>query len=268
MKRITVIGALMAFLLAGCVHKGNINFTYDHPERYQVGDAELEQPVKEIDVNWVSGNIDIVYADIPGVRIHEQTVCPLADSLRMRYYVDDEGCLDIQFCQSGIKYNVFDKPSAEGKSRSVCTMPRRENEGCEETNVQKTSTLEDIEKNLTIEVPRGTVLEGIELDGVSTHVRIDSVRSRKLDVAGVWFDVTAQYPELPEEIDIDGVDGNLTLMVPSSAGMTIEMNGVNKHLNVTSERPTRKEGGKTVIGDGSCGIDIDGVSITLNINEL
>ena len=239
MKRITVIGALMAFLLAGCVHKGNINFTYDHPERYQVGDAELEQPVKEIDVNWVSGNIDIVYADIPGVRIHEQTVCPLADSLRMRYYVDDEGCLDIQFCQSGIKYNV-----------------------------QKTSTLEDVEKNLTIEVPRGTVLEGIELDGVSTHVRIDSVRSRKLDVAGVWFDVTAQYPELPEEIDIDGVDGNLTLMVPSSAGMTIEMNGVNKHLNVTSERPTRKEGGKTVIGDGSCRIDIDGVSITLNINEL
>ncbi len=24
-------------------------------------------------------------------------------------------------------YNVFDKPSAEGKSLSVCTMPRREN---------------------------------------------------------------------------------------------------------------------------------------------
>ena len=31
--------------------------------------------------------------------------------------------------------NVFDKPSAESQSRSVCTMPRRENEDCEETNV-------------------------------------------------------------------------------------------------------------------------------------
>lgn len=30
--------------------------------------------------------------------------------------------------------NVFDKPRAEGKSRSVCTMPRRENVCCEETN--------------------------------------------------------------------------------------------------------------------------------------
>ena len=30
--------------------------------------------------------------------------------------------------------NVFDKLRAEGKSRSVCTMPRRENVCCEETN--------------------------------------------------------------------------------------------------------------------------------------
>ena len=30
--------------------------------------------------------------------------------------------------------NVFDKPSVEGKSRSVCTKPRRENDCCEETN--------------------------------------------------------------------------------------------------------------------------------------
>ena len=30
--------------------------------------------------------------------------------------------------------NVFDKPRAEGESRSVCIMPRRENVCCEETN--------------------------------------------------------------------------------------------------------------------------------------
>ena len=27
-----------------------------------------------------------------------------------------------------MKWNVFDKPSAEGKSRSVCAVPRREND--------------------------------------------------------------------------------------------------------------------------------------------
>lgn len=33
--------------------------------------------------------------------------------------------------------NVFVKPSAEGKSRSVCTMQRRENDGFEETNIKR-----------------------------------------------------------------------------------------------------------------------------------
>ena len=31
-------------------------------------------------------------------------------------------------------FNVFDKPRAEDKSRSVCPVPRRENVCCEETN--------------------------------------------------------------------------------------------------------------------------------------
>lgn len=33
--------------------------------------------------------------------------------------------------------NVFVKPNAEGKSRSACTMPRRENDGFEDTNIKR-----------------------------------------------------------------------------------------------------------------------------------
>ena len=44
--------------------------------------------------------------------------------------------------------------------------------------------------------------------------------------------------------------------------------GVKKYLNITSERPTRKEDKKTILGDGACKIDIDGVNCTLNINEI
>ncbi|MBQ8704484.1 MAG: hypothetical protein IJ524_08945 [Bacteroidales bacterium] len=239
MKRISLIG-LMAFLLVGCIdHKGNINFTYEHSERYRVGDVTLQQPVNEIDVTWLGGEINIVYADIPGVRIHEEATNALIDSLRMRYYLDDEGCLDIQFCQSGQKFISRDRKD-----------------------------LSEFAKTLTIEVPRGTVLKGIDLDMVSTSVRIDSVASRELSLDGVFFDVLAQYPVMPEEIDMDGVDGSLNLMVPAEAGMTVEMNGVKKYLNITSERSTRKEGRKTIIGDGSCEIDVDGVNVTLNINEL
>ena len=240
MRRTTIINIVAVLLLTGCIdHRGNINFTYEHPERYTVGDATLEQPVNEIDVTWLCGEINIVYADIPGVRIHEEASNALPDSLRMRYHVDEEGCLSIQFCESGRKYNT-----------------------------SKMESLEGIEKTLTIEVPRGTVLKEIDLDMVSTSVRIDSVASRELNLDGVFFDVLAQYPTLPDEIDMDGVGGSLNLHVPEDAGMTVEMSGVKKYLNVTSERPTRKDGKMTILGDGHCKIEVDGVNVTLNINKL
>ena len=45
----------------------------------------------------------------------------------------------------GEKLNVLDKPRVEGKPRSVCTMPRRENVGCEETNKLKIKFLNNFE---------------------------------------------------------------------------------------------------------------------------
>ena len=214
---------------------GETNYTYENPERYNIGDATFEQPVNKIDVDWLDGDIDIVYADHPGVRIYEKADSVLNDSLRMHHYVDNDGCLNIQFCKSG-KY--------------------------------KTMRLNNLGKHLTIEVPRGTMLDEIDMDLVSVIINIDSVVTRKLDVDGVSFDISAFYPSLPNEINIDGVNCLLNLSTPLDAGMTIEMDGVKKHLNITSERPTRKEDKKTIIGDGKCEIDIDGVNCTLNINEL
>ena len=223
--------------MAGCHvnYKGETKMTYEHPERYQMGDAVISQPISDIDITWLDGNIDIVYADNPEVRIYEKADSTLDDSLRVHWYVDDEGCLDIRFCKSG---------------------------------TYKTGRLNNLGKHLTIEVPRGTALNEIDMDFVSTFVTIDSVVSRKLSADGVSFGITANYPTLPSEIDIDGVDCHLNLQTPETAGMTIEMSGVSKSLNITSERPTRKDGKKTILGDGSCEIDIDGVSCTLNVNNL
>ena len=238
MKKLALI-ALAACLMTGC-HinlKGETKWTYEHPECYQTGDAVLSQPINELDINWLEGDIDIVYADHPEVRIYEKTDSVLSDSLRLHWYVNDEGCLDIQFCKSGF---------------------------------YKTKQLNNLShgKHLTIEIPRGTVLDEIDMNLVSAFVNIDSVACRELNVDGVAFGVTAYYPTLPNEISLDGVDCHLNLDTPITSGMTIEMSGVKKNLNITSERPTRKDGKKTILGDGRCEIDIEGVNCTLNVNEL
>ena len=71
MKKLALI-ALAACLMTGC-HinlKGETKWTYEHPECYQTGDAVLSQPINELDINWLEGDIDIVYADHPEVRIY------------------------------------------------------------------------------------------------------------------------------------------------------------------------------------------------------
>ena len=225
-------------LMVACGENTKIDIKYDHPERYSVGDATLQQPIRGISVDWLFGNMEILYTDDSAVRIHEEIqegFLPLTDSLRMRYYVDEEGELEIQYCGHG-KYRYGD--------------------------------LKNIRKHLVVEVPRGTVLDEIDIDGVESGVIIENVLSREVKVDGVKVSVNANYRDaLPDGIDIDGVQSLLVLhVVPGTAGLTIGMSGIKPWL--TCDLPSRKEGEKTIVGDGRCKVEADGVGVKLSIREL
>ena len=233
-----IIAVMAGVLFAACGENTKIDIKYDHPERYSVGDATLSQPISAISVDWVCGNVDIRYTDDTAVRVYEEMqegFLPLTDSLRLRYSVDEEGELEIQYCGNG-KYRYGD--------------------------------MKNLRKHLNIEVPRGTVLDDIDIDGVETGVIVGQVLSRELTVDGVKVNVNADYPDaLPNEIDIDGVQCLLALhVVPETAGLTIEMSGIKPFLSC--DLPSRKEGEKTIVGDGRCKVDADGVGIKLSIREL
>ena len=87
MKRIAFIALMASVLFAACGENTKIDIKYEHPERYSVGDATLSQPVSSISVDWLFGNVDIVYSDDSAVRIHEEIqegFLPLTDSLQMQ----------------------------------------------------------------------------------------------------------------------------------------------------------------------------------------
>lgn len=224
----------VSLLLTSCRYNGNVKFGYHHSDRYSVGDATIEQPISDISVDWFSGSVNICYSDNPEVRIYEEADTTLNDTLLMRHYVDEEGKLNIQYCQNGISLN--------------------------------TKKLRNLNKRLTIEVPRSIPLDEIEIDAVNVNVDIDSVASRELTVDGVNSNVKAFYPTLPDEIHIDGVNSKLVLHVPITAGMTVDMDGVNTDFQ--SDLPTGKTGKKHTLGDGKCKLDIDAVNCSLNIKTL
>ena len=236
MKRIAFIALMASVLFAACGENTRIDNKYDHPERYSAGDATLSQPVSAISVDWVCGNVEIRYTDDTVVRIYEEIqegFLPLNDSLRMRYYVDEDGTLEIQYIGPG-KYRYGD--------------------------------MKNIRKHLVVEVPRGTELKDIDIDGVDNRVRIEQVLSREVTVDGVKVNVNAHYPDtMPDEIGIDGVNCLLALYVQPSAGLTVEMSGLTPELRC--DLPSRKEGEKTIVGDGRCMVDADGVNVKLIVSE-
>lgn len=233
MKKIAFIALMASVLFAACGENTKIDIKYEHPERYSVGDATLTQPVSGIGVNWLCGDVDIRYTDNPAVRIYEEAQ-GLTDSLRLRYNVDEKGELEIQYCGKG-KY--------------------------------KYGELKKLDKHLYIEVPRDMALKYIDIDGVLTDARINHVVSGEVNVDGVKINVNAYYPDsLPEEINIDGVNCLLALNVQPSAGLTIEMSGVTQDFRC--DLPSRKEGEKTIVGDGGCKVDAEGVNVKLIVSEL
>ena len=236
MKTHRIVFALMAtVLMVACGNNGKTNFTYEHPERYSVGDATIAQPVRSLSVNWLCGDVEILYSDTPEVRIHEKADTSLTDSLRLRYYVDAEGELEIQYCANG-KYSQGD--------------------------------LKALHKHLYIELPRGANLDDIEIDGVDVRVAVWRVQHRKLNVDGVNVNVNSYYPgELPDEIDMDGVRCLLALhVVPETAGLTIEMDGMMNHLRC--DVPSVKKDNKTIVGDGRCRVEVNGVDMIMDVIRL
>jgi len=229
-----LLSAFSFLLLTACGDNTKVKITYEHPELYSVGDATINQPVNSISIDWVAGGVDIRYADNNVFRIREESDSVLIDSLRMRYCVTDDGELKIKFCQSGSYRN---------------------------------GRLLDINKMLFVEVPHNVNLDEIEIDMVGGIICYDSVPCHKLNLDVVNVATTVWTPTLPDEIDLDAVKATLRFYVPPTAGMTIEMDGIKTSLDC--ELPVRKEDKKTtIIGDGSCKVDIDAVSSEVYINKL
>lgn len=233
MKKIALIAFLVVVLLCSCDGNTKVKIAYDHPERYSVGDATIMQPVNKISIDWVAGAVSIQYSNDNSFRIREESDSTLTDSLRMRYCIDEDGELEIKFCQNGNYRN---------------------------------GRLVNINKRLVVEVPHEASLDDVNIDMVDGLINYDSVWCHELNLDVVNVATTVWTPTLPDEINVDAVKATLRLFVANTAGVTLEMDGIKTSLD--SKLPVRKEGKKTVIGDGHCRVDIDAVSSEVYINKL
>lgn len=212
--------------------------------------------VQEIEVDWISGDILIEHGAVEKIELNETvTDKPMV-------YALEDGKLVIKFCQDMRKPKLT--ANMESKALSI-TLP----EGWMGKQVEVQSVSADVTlRNLKLSEAEYQGVSGeyrmedckigeLSVETVSGNVKVRG-EIQELECEGVSADCDLILHNVPEEISMESVSGNLRLTLPGDAGFTAELEGISKNLE--TDFAVTKENGKYISGDGSCLIEMEGVS--------
>ncbi len=106
-KAFSFIALLLAaaLLLTGC---GFSVLRYEHAEKYSVGNANIKGTVENLEVDWLDGGVEIVYANQSQVTVSETAEKSLAESEQLRWWLDGT-TLRVQYAEVGPKWIAVEK---------------------------------------------------------------------------------------------------------------------------------------------------------------
>lgn len=157
-------------------------------------------------------------------------------------------------------------------------------------------------KNLVITVPRAWIADKIQIEAVSANVNVSNLTMKELEIdsvsgvcdlrgctadkvsvetvsgdvkctgslgtlecEAVSADCTVSLNNAPQKISLESVSGDLDLTLPENSGFQVEMDNASGRFH--SDFATNKNGKHYSYGDGSCKIEISGVSGDVTIHK-
>lgn len=268
-----VLATLLAMILfASCVHvdvpdNASYNLGKKDLAAYTLGGASLQQKIADIDIEWLDGDVVIEYYDGAEVQFSETADKPLDSLTTLCYRVDGS---QLAICYG--KGRDLKKGKASDLSKKLLIrLPQGISLG--DVSVEGVNTHLDMHDIVCqdIEVDgvdmqvclAGVTCEDIDGDGVDMSIDLSDVCCKSINADGMNAHIQASLTQLPKEISADGINASVSLVVPPSAGFTIDMEGLSQ--NFSSELPVSHKDGDAVIGDGSCDVSLDGMNCTLDI---
>lgn len=264
-------------------------FSINNLEDFETGDAEfVADDVKSVDINWVAGDIKVVYSDTDKITIKESDLSNKDE--KMCWYLDNDGELEIyatkkvgSFINFGSNYIIktltitvpkehrfsdFDIDTAsadvyadginstEFNADTAAGKVEIKKLDCENANINNVSGEIDVYCNQVNE---------IDVDTVSGKCSILG-SYRDIDFSGVSGDVTIAVENDDAEVDVETVSGEVKMeVIESISGFTVEYDSVNGDFD--SEFSGTNRGGMFIYGDGKSSFNIDTVSGGIEITS-
>lgn len=253
-----VIVILLGLLAAGMGARMYV-FSLDlDTGKYEQGSTSIPaQQLRNIEIEWASGNITIETADTDTITFQE-TGGTNAEPMVYRQNGDK---LTIKYQQPKVIVGF----TSSARKDLVITVPQ--DWVCSELSVDAASadltvsslTIGKVELNCasgSCDLTDCTVDE-LNLDCASGEIYFSgSLNSLDCDAASA--NVTALLRNVPNSIDFDGASGDLDMTLPANSGFSVTMDSLSG--NFSSDFETYRKGGRYVCGTGACEIEVDGVS--------
>ncbi len=235
--------------LCGCGSGNNLNVTnveYDNEGLYTAGGGTLTTTVGNLDVDWVGGDVGIVYGDVTYPTVNEVTSREVEEGLKVRWYADTvSDTLYIRFAACG-RWNI------KGLKKDLTiTLPR--DSSMRELDIDAVSCNVD-----TVEAP----FEIYDFDTVSCNVNVQSSVAQRIKIDDVSSNYSLKAGKLTS-LDLDAVSCNADIYLPQGKGFYAEVDEVSSKLNSETEATRTKD--SWFSGDKSARMNLDLVSSDVNV---
>ena len=283
MKKILKFFAPLALLLclscaaAGCTGVMGALIRYDNAKQYTAAASGEVLSVKNLEVEWVSGKVEIVYYEGASTKFSEirSDGKTETDDYTTRYLLDQKtSTLHLKFAKSGVRNN-------NNHCSKTLTVQIPQNTTLNSVEVEAVSAEAVVSVNADsceIETVSGEIscrnatYGEIEAKTVSGSVAVKDVTvARKTEIDSVSGDAVASFITLPAAVDVESVSGDITLHFPD-AGFSVKFDTVSgtfySSFNGGVKPETVTDGKLTNAGSPSCNCAVETVSGSLTLTRF
>ncbi len=222
--------------------------------------------VEKLSISWVSGQITIEAADTDTITVSEDR----ADSQLPMVLKQDGSKLLVECCadSSPVFFNVGNQVN----KNLYITVPQ--NWECKELEIDAASADVTVTGITAHEVEVDTAsgeyrfqdchVDSLEMDTASGGLEFTGTL-RKLDLDSASAGAKVNLSNHPKSIQIDSASGDLDLTLPEDCGFTVKLDTLSG--SCSTEQDTVKRDEKLIHGDGTCKIEVDGLSSSVHIRK-
>ena len=270
-----ILFSFLAVILLGALISGIALKSYQMPgvvirksfEAPLVNEYEFDAgEIDRLKIDWAAGKIVIVPVEGKKISVTEE----LLGTDETMVLKKDSSTLYVQYCEGAIGLS-FGSSSSLKKNLYICVPQDWE---CKELEIDAASATVQAEyltiRELASSTASGThtftncQVESMKMETVSGDLDFNGTLEN-LDFNGVSAQLDLALTNVPKSIKLESVSGDLNLTLPEDCGFTLDKDTVSGQFS--SELDTMRKDGKIIHGDGSCKIDVEGVSSSVHIRK-